>query len=293
MKCVVQGVVACALTAVLCGCGSSPLYRVERPEALMDLQAEPAGEVLFVLTAASEQRLADGSRRQTGFFLGEFYEPYKALTDAGYTVAVATADGAAPVVDPESLKVDYWKDNPEDLKEAQRVIDQILSSKAWMGIAEANGQWRRFQAVVVPGGQGVMEDLVDNRQLHELVAQMGAEDRPVGLICHAPAVLLRMAPQDNPFVGRRVTSVSGTEEWYIETFIMDAEARLRMIGPQLDEQGFKHESAFPGRGHAVRDCNLVTSQNPFSGAQFNALFLEALEDWRSGGRCVLSDEDAS
>lgn len=50
--------------------------------------------------------------------------------------------------------------------------------------------------------------------------------------------------------------------------------------------GYQYHGAFPGRSHAVRDCNVVTSQNPFSGADFTRLYLAALLDYRRGARCV-------
>ena len=40
---------------------------------------------------------------------------------------------------------------------------------------------------------------------------------------------------------RSVTSVSGFEEFYIETFVMGADAQVRGIGARLDEQGFDPE----------------------------------------------------
>ena len=85
--------------------------------------------------------------------------------------------------------------------------------------------------------------------------------------------------------GAVVTSVSRTEEMFIETFVMGAKAQVRRIGRQLEHAGYRHTSRFPGRAHAVRDCNLVTSQNPFSSEAFNRHFLAALRDFRRGGRC--------
>jgi putative intracellular protease/amidase len=107
----------------------------------------------------------------------------------------------------------------------------------------------------------------------------------VGLICHAPALLTRLPADASPFGGRLVTSVSGLEEFFIETFIMGGRARDRGIAAQLERRGLRYSGAFAGRGHAVRDCNLVTSQNPYSGAAFGAHYLAALEDWRRGARC--------
>lgn len=270
------------LTAVW-GCATAPTHRLVFPSAPAEVRAP--GAVLMVLSAASEQKLADGSTRQTGVFLNEFYEPYRALVDAGYEVALATPEGRAPAFDPESLKPSYWKEHPEALAEAQALLTQLPQLRAPLSLSEVRTRSDAFQALLVPGGQGVMVDLLHDTDLHGLLLDFGATARPVGLVCHAPALLSRLPKEQGPFAGRRVTSVSGFEEWYIETFVMGARAQVRGIGEQLDEAGYRHETAFPGRSRAVRDCNLVTSQNPYSGADFNAHFLAALSDWRNAGRC--------
>ena len=141
-----------------------------------------------------------------------------------------------------------------------------------------------MERMVVPGGQGMMVDLLDDPDLAALLSRFAADDRPIGLICHAPALLTR-SPAPSQLAGRRVTSVSGLEELFIETFVMGEEAQIRGIGAALEERGFAHDTAFPGSAHAVRDCNLVSSQNPYSTHEFNRLFLGALLDYRRGGRC--------
>ena len=72
---------------------------------------------------------------------------------------------------------------------------------------------------------------------------------------------------------------------------MGGDARVRDIEDQLEALGYEHSTALPGRSHAVRDCNLVTSQNPFSGGDFTRLYLETLGDFRRGARCVLRDDN--
>ncbi|MEM9072304.1 MAG: DJ-1/PfpI family protein [Myxococcota bacterium] len=265
----------------LVGCASHPHTDTVFPAASV---AQDRGAVVFVLTAANEQTLADGTTRDTGFFLNEFYEAYRHVVDHGYSVVIATPGGVAPVVDPESLDEDYWGDHPERIQEAERLME-TRSLLEPLSLEEALATVDQFQGIVVPGGQGVMEDLLESETLHSLLHAMAQRHRAIGLICHAPALLLRMR-ENNPLEGRMVTSVTGLEEWFIETFVMNAEARFRRIGKQLARAGYDHVSAFPGRGHARRDCNLVTSQNPFSGEEFSTHFLAALEDARRGARCV-------
>jgi len=247
---------------------------------------EPAGDVLIVLSAAPLQTLADDSTRETGYFLGEFYEPYIALREAGYSVTIATIGGATPSLDPESLKEKYWEDRADHLDRARRLTETLPQMQQPATLEHALEHADQFQALIIPGGQGVMVDLLDDTTLHSLITTFAEDDRPIGFICHAPAILSRMTPTPESLEGRRVTSVSGFEERYIETMVMGAKAQIRAIGESLEDAGYRYEAALPGRAHAVRDCNLITNQNPFSSDVFNQLFLDALDDWRGGSRCA-------
>lgn len=240
--------------------------------------ASDAAPVLVVLSATSVQTLADGSTRPTGFFLNEFFEVKRGLEAAGVPYVLATVHGARPSLDPESLQEKYWREHPSWRDEAVNWFEGAAEVTAPLDLAAAARDPRAFSGVVVPGGQGVMGDLLRSADLHELLISLGAAGRPVGLVCHAPALLSHLPVEDSPFRGRRVTSVSGFEELYIERVVMGAQATDRRIGRQLRRSGLKHRSAFPGRAHAVRDGNLVTSQNPFSGDAFVELYVAALKD---------------
>jgi putative intracellular protease/amidase len=264
------------------GCAVTP----PRLQPAFPAQATPIvsrGRVLFVLSAAETQVLGDGTKRKTGTFLGELYEPYSALSREGYRVVIATISGARPAIDPESLNEKYW-DDLGHLRSARRLVEESPDFREPLPLKEALATAETFQGIVVPGGQGVMVDLFRNAELQALLAHFGERDQPVGLICHAPA-LLSVLPEQKRLAGRTVTSVSSFEEFYIETFVMGAKAQVRGIADRLEEAGYEYEAAFPGSEHALRDCNLVTSQNPFSTKRFNTLYLAALADYRRGARC--------
>ncbi len=253
------------------GCGHADTAMAERPAV-----AQAPKPVLVVLSTVKTQTLADGSTRPTGFFLGEFYEVKKGLDAVGVPYVLATVGGAPPALDPESVNDKYWKEHPDWRDEAVAWFEHDAEVTTPLELAVAARDVDRFSGIVVPGGQGVMDDLLDDEDLHTLLIALGNDGRPVGLICHAPAVLGHLSQDHSPFEGRRVTSVSGFEEVYIERRVMGAKAKDRKIGRQLRKAGLKHRAAFPGSPHAVRDGNLVTSQNPFSGDAFVDLFVAAL-----------------
>ncbi|MFD0788284.1 type 1 glutamine amidotransferase domain-containing protein, partial [Micromonospora azadirachtae] len=64
-------------------------------------------KILFVMTGADHWTLADGERHPTGFWAEEFAAPYRALTEAGHEVTVATPGGVVPTVDRVSLAADF------------------------------------------------------------------------------------------------------------------------------------------------------------------------------------------
>src|SRR5687767_13458991 len=129
------GLAALLAGSALAACAAAPprLHPVfpERPAA-----AKPRGKILFVLSAAREQTLGDSSKRATGTFLGEFYEPYLALTGAGHEVVFATDGGAAPAIDPESLDERYWEDGARRAQ-AQRFVERAPQVRAPLSLKQA------------------------------------------------------------------------------------------------------------------------------------------------------------
>jgi putative intracellular protease/amidase len=246
------------------------------------LPSPDRGEILFVLTAAHVQQLADGRERDTGFFLNEFALPYQHLMAQGYQVTIATPAGVPATIDPESHDLEYWVSQAQ-LDASRAHLDTLPTYASPLSLEQALDELDRFDGLIVPGGQGVMMDLYGNPLMQELLMGFAQRDLPVGLICHAPALLLDL-PEENPFKGRRVTSVSRLEEIYIERIVMKGQARDRLLGKQLKAR-YDHKSARPKANHAVRDCNLVTSQNPFSGEAFARAFKEALLAHEQGFPC--------
>ncbi|MGE4347905.1 MAG: DJ-1/PfpI family protein [Flavobacteriaceae bacterium] len=248
-------------------------------------------KVLFVMSSAGELPLQkDKVYKETGVFLSEFFLAYKEIADLGYEIDIATPDGNKPFIDKESLNKKYWGDDKMLLPEAldfvrdnkefnhPRTIDHILQNN------------RQYIGMVVPGGQGLMVDLIKDYNTSQLLVEFSKQGKPIGLICHAPALILSIPKEENPFIGYEVNSVTGLEEWFIESFVMKGKPFNRKIGRQLKKLGLKYKKGRPAGNFAIRDRELITSQNPYSNQTFITLYIEALKEYESTGSLRFSQE---
>ena len=236
-------------------------------------------KVLFVMSEADTLLLKQGKKkRQTGVFLNEFYQTYKAIADKGYTIDFATPTGKKATIDQESLDDDYWKAKPEMKQEA---IDFWQNNNAFsnpMTLEKVIKQKDEYIGLVIPGGQGLMVDLIYDKKIPILLKLFVEYQKAIGLICHAPALITTIPKSENLFVGYTVNSVTPFEEFYIEKFIMKGKPKNRKIAKQLKKLGLQYEKGGSGKSFATRDRNLVTSQNPYSGEKFNEYFLQVLKE---------------
>lgn len=239
-----------------------------------------SNKILFVMSGADSIELNNGQKlRQTGVFLNEFYLAYKSVIDAGYTVDFATPNGVVATIDEESINDKYWKKNLALKDEALSFVKTDTLFNHPKTLEEVIKAKSDYIGLVIPGGQGLMVDLMIDNNIPILLKYFAKENKPTGLICHAPSLILTMSKDKNPYVGFKVNSVSSLEEFVIERFIMKGKPQKRKIAKALKKAGLRYRCGLPKSNFAIRDRNLVTSQNPFSGSSFNKLFLEALDEY--------------
>ncbi|GBF51614.1 DJ-1/PfpI family protein [Leptospira ryugenii] len=238
-------------------------------------------KILIVMSAASTLALDNNPSYPTGVFINELYEPIRTLDQKGYDLVFASPKGKPATMDPESLKDKYWE-SKEAKEEAIRFLQRNASFQNPEVLELVLPKSKSFQGLLIPGGQGLMSDLLYDPTLPKLLETFQKENKAIGLVCHAPALLTTLDQSGDAenflFKGYRVNSVTSMEEWFIETFVMKGTPKVRKISSLLEKRGMVYESSFlPGRPYAVRDRNLVTSQNPFSGTRFTELYVEALD----------------
>jgi putative intracellular protease/amidase len=233
------------------------------------------------MSAAKELELKNGKTyKETGVFLSEFYLAYKAIERLGYDIYFATPNRIVSSIDKESFDKKYWKGGDTLIAEATTFIKQNTKFTKPMTLAQAVETSADYSGLVIPGGQGLMVDLFYDPNVSKLLKHFSQNGKPIGLICHAPALILSIPKEENPFIGYKVNSITGLEEFFIERFVMKGKPKIRKIGRRLRKLGLKYEKGRPAANYAVRDRELITSQNPFSNNTFNKLYLEALNDYK-------------
>ena len=214
-------------------------------------------KILMVLT--SHDKLGD-TGKQTGFWLEEFAAPYYVFKDAGAEITLASPKGGQPPVDPSSDAEDAQTDDTRRFK-VDTAAQNHLATTHKLSEMTAEG----FDAVFYPGGHGPLWDLAEDTDSKRLIEAFVAADRPIGAVCHAPAVFRHTLGKDGkPLVsGRRVTGFSNSEE---------EAAGLTKVVPFLLEdmlkaKGGAYEKGTDWSSFVLVDGKLITGQNPASSAE--------------------------
>jgi putative intracellular protease/amidase len=220
-----------------------------------------------------------------GFWWSELTHPYFAFTEAGWEVDVYSPQGGRCEADALS--------DPEDASQwqAEDVISRgYKHDPGFVGLIEATRPVAAldvdaYDVLVVAGGQGPMFTFADATGLHAKFAAFYETGKVTAALCHGAAILAYATLSDGtPLVqGKTVTGFPNVEEDEADRLTWEAgalpegqsimpwrvEDALRRLGANFIQAG-----AF--RSFAIRDGNLVTGQQNFSGAAVAREILEAV-----------------
>ncbi|MGX6569482.1 Protein/nucleotide deglycase, PfpI/YajL/DJ-1 family [Cupriavidus necator] len=211
-------------------------------------------KILMVLT--SHDQLGNTGKK-TGFWLEEFAAPYYVFKDAGADITLASPKGGQPPIDPKS-------DDPGAQTDATRRFQGDPAARAALASTLTLDQVKAedFDAIFYPGGHGPLWDLAEDKRSAALIEQFDRAGKPVGAVCHAPAVFRHTRGADGePLVkGKEVTGFTNSEEEAVQ---------LTKVVPFLVEDMLKANGGRFTRGedwasHVVVAGRLVTGQNPAS-----------------------------
>ncbi|MBC7281315.1 type 1 glutamine amidotransferase domain-containing protein [Hoeflea sp.] len=224
-------------------------------------------KILMVLT--SHDKLGDTGEK-TGFWLEEFAAPYYVLKDAGADVVLASPKGGQPPIDPKSDADDAQTDATKRFK-ADAAAQQALAQTTNLSEVDANG----FDAIFYPGGHGPLWDLANDADSKRLIEAFAGSDRPVGAVCHAPAVFKStMGADGKPLVsGKRVTGFTNTEEEAVGL----TKVVPFLVEDMLKQNGGHYEKGDDWASFVLTDGKLVTGQNPSSSEEAAKALLALLK----------------
>jgi putative intracellular protease/amidase len=229
-------------------------------------------KVLFVVSGATYWVLKDGTRYATGYWAEEFAAPYKAITDAGHEVVVATPNGVTPNVDMMSLRPSM-AGGEQGALELEAIIRSAETMRRPLKLSDV--RLEDYDAVYLPGGHGPMADLSLDADAGRILTEQLASGRPLVIVCHGPSAMLATRIHGvSPFKGYRVTCFTNDEE---EAVGLASRAPWLLEDELKEKVGVEFSRAEMWEPYMVEDRNLITGQNPHSALVLAERLLEILK----------------
>lgn len=220
-----------------------------------------------------------------GFWWSELTHPYYAFREVGYEVEVFSPFGGKCVADGMSDPRDASGYSASDLISMGFLHTPSLAALVEETKPVADLDLARFDAIVVAGGQAPMFTFHEATALQKTFVAAYEAGKVVAALCHGVALLrYTKLSSGEPLVrGKTVTGFANVEEDFADEAVramgaLPANARLMpwRIEDALEKLGANFVQAGLWRGFAVRDGNLITGQQNFSGAETAELVIETL-----------------
>ncbi len=231
-----------------------------------------------VLIIAANPGVSPVTGWPVGFWWAELTHPYWAFTEAGYTVDIVSPKGG-------DLEPDGFSDPEHDSGYSAHDILSLGFKKSPTHAALLKGtrsiadvSLADYDAVFLAGGQSPMTTMIDDTALHSFVARAYEAGKVVAVVCHGTCILLRTRLSNGDLLvkDKTWTGFANSEEAYadsftgtrIQPFWIEDEAR------KIPDTNFIVSGMF--KSFAIRDGNLITGQQQFSGGAAAELVIDTL-----------------
>jgi putative intracellular protease/amidase len=220
-----------------------------------------------------------------GFWWSELTHPYHVFSEVGYEVDVFSPNGGKCEADGMSDPNDASGYSKTDLISQGFIHTPELRALVDNTKPVAELDVAAFDAIVVAGGQAPMFNFEQAAGLHRKFVAFHAAGKVAAALCHGVAVLAYAKGSDGEYLakGKTVTGFANVEEdfadnavWSYGMLPRDKHVMPWRIEDRLKEIGANFVQAGLWRGFAVRDGNLITGQQNFSGEETARLVVEAL-----------------
>jgi putative intracellular protease/amidase len=220
-----------------------------------------------------------------GFWWSELSHPYFAFQEQGYETEVFSPKGGNCVADDMSDPRDPSEYSATDLISMGFIATAKLASLVENTKNVSEIDVNKFDALIVAGGQAPMFTFEIETALHKKFVEFYEAGKITSALCHGVAIL-RYAQLSNGQLlakGRTVTGFTNDEEdfadnavWNLNLLARDKHIMPWRIEDELKKLGANYIQAGMWRGFAVRDGNLITGQQNFSGSETAEAVIAAL-----------------
>jgi putative intracellular protease/amidase len=220
-----------------------------------------------------------------GFWWSELTHPYYELTERGYAVDIFSPDGGTCEADAMSDPRD-----PSGYSSSDLISAGFIATPGLLALVEdtkpvSDLAPQAYDAIIVAGGQAPMFTFEHATGLHRTFTAFYEAGKMACALCHGSAILRYAKLSDGTYLaaGKTVTGFANVEEDFADNAVRGMgllppgkhvmpwriEDELRRIGANYIQAGL-------WRGFAVRDGNLLTGQQNFSGAETAQALVRAL-----------------
>ncbi len=220
-----------------------------------------------------------------GFWWSELAHPYLAFHDKGYAIDVFSPDGGRCEADAMSDPRDPSGYSAGDLISMGFIATPKVAALVEHTPSVADLDVARYDAIVCAGGQGPMFTYERSAALQRTFVAFYEGGKIACALCHGVAILrfARLSSGAPLVKGKTVTGFANVEEdfadnavWSMNLLPRDKHVMPWRIEDEMKRLGANYVQGGLWRGFAVRDGNLITGQQNFSGSETAELVIRAL-----------------
>jgi putative intracellular protease/amidase len=220
-----------------------------------------------------------------GFWWSELTHPYYRFQGQGYETEIFSPDGGKCEADGMSDPRDPSGYSASDLISMGFICTPSLAALVANTKKVADIEAQKFDAILVTGGQSPMFTFEKATGLQAKFVEFYEAGKIACALCHGTSLLRYAKLRNGDFLvkGKTVTGFANVEEDFADNAVwsMNVLPRNKHVTPwriedELKKLGANYIQAGLWRGFAVRDGNLVTGQQNFSGSETAEMVVRAL-----------------
>jgi putative intracellular protease/amidase len=263
----------------------SEVGRLEDVVSLRDPNPTNSKKPKRVAIVLSNPTVSSTTGWPVGFWWSELSHPYFSFQERGYEVEIFSPNGGKCEADEMSDPRDASGYSASDLISMGFISTPKLAALIDTTKKVAEIDLARFDAIVVAGGQAPMFTFDKAVGLQKKFVEFYEAGKVAAVLCHGVAILRYAKLSNGEYMakGKTVTGFANVEEdfadnavWSMNLLSRDKHIMPWRIEDELKKIGANYIQSGLWRGFAVRDGNLITGQQNFSGSETAEAVIRAL-----------------